>query len=86
MHTVELLELAIEAAERLNFRIRREWMGGAGGGTCQMKGQRWIFLDLAQDASEHLQLLLEVLRSEPAMANLQLDEELRAMVAIRRSA
>jgi len=46
MHTVELLEEAIHMAERAGYKVRQEWMGGCGCGGCEIKGRKWIFLDL----------------------------------------
>ena len=64
MHTVELLEEAIALAERVGFQVRQEWLGGSGGGDCEIKGQKWIFLDLAVGPLDQLELVLETLRRE----------------------
>ena len=47
MHTVELLEYALETARAIGFQIREVWLGGTGGGACVLKGQKWIFLDVS---------------------------------------
>jgi hypothetical protein len=65
MHTVALLEKAIAIAGSLGYQVRQEWLDGAGGGHCQLGGRKWIFLDLSQDAAEHLDRIIEALRSEP---------------------
>jgi hypothetical protein len=64
MHTVDLLEQALGAAEKLGYRIRQEWLGGSGGGGCEIKGQKWIFVDLALDPLDQLEQVAEVLRHE----------------------
>lgn len=71
MNTVERTERALALAEERGFRIRREWLGGAGGGLCQYGGQKWVFLDLAQSAQEQLEQLLEILRDDSAASATQ---------------
>ena len=39
MHTVELLQEAVEAARRLGYEVRQDWLGGDGGGHCIVRGQ-----------------------------------------------
>lgn len=85
MHTVELLEEALTAASRLGFKVRQEWLG-AGGGACEIKGQKWIFLDHGQMPLEQLAVVAAALRGEPGLARLPLGAELRAYLGVRRSA
>jgi hypothetical protein len=61
MHTVERLELALDQARKLGFQIRQEWLE-TGGGVCEFRGQRWLFVDLSQSAVEQLELVREALR------------------------
>ena len=86
MHTVELLEHAVVAAERLGYRIRHDWLGGSAGGACLVGGQKWIFLDLAQGPLENLTSVAEALVGEPGLANLELPSELRSFLDVRKSA
>ena len=86
MHTVELLEEAIAVAERLGYRVRQEWLDGSGGGDCRIKGQKWIFLDLAVGPLDHLDLVLETLRREPEAGSLPMPHALRDLLAMRKSA
>ena len=86
MHTVDILEQALAAARQLGFRIRHEWLGGAGGADCLLKGQKWIFLDLAQTPQEQLEGVLEALQSDPQLTRLQLVPELRGLLDLRRTA
>jgi len=65
MHTVELLEEALLSAQRLGYRVRHEWLGGSGGGGCEIKGQKWLFVDLALGPSEQLEQVLDTLHREP---------------------
>lgn len=68
MHTVDLLEQAIALAESLGYRIRQEWLGGSGGGGCEIRGQRWLFVDLALTPVEQFNQVLEVLQADPQLA------------------
>ena len=86
MHTVDLLEEAVGLAERLGYRIRNEWMGGAGGGGCEIRGHRWILLDLALGPAEQLEQVLATLRREPAVATLPMPQPLRDCLLLRKSA
>lgn len=86
MHTVDLLEQALLTAERIGIRYRQDWLGGGGGGVCELKGQKWIFLDLAQSPAEQLDQVLEALRQDPRVLNLQLSPELRSRLGLRKSA
>lgn len=70
MHTVDLLEQAVALAKALGYRVREEWLGGAGGGGCEIRGQKWIFVDLALTPVEQFTQLLDVLQAHPASARL----------------
>jgi hypothetical protein len=85
MHTVELLEHATTAAQRLGYKIRQEWLGTSGG-ACEIKGQKWIFLDLGSSPLDQLDLVADALRGDPGLARLDLRPELRHFLQVRRSA
>lgn len=85
MHTVELLEHALEAARKLGYRVRQEWLGGPGG-ACELRGQKWLFLDLGLDPGEQLGVVAAALRGEPGAARLDLSPALRQYLNVRRSA
>ena len=88
MHTVEMLDQAVATARRLGFQIRMEWLGGSGGGDCEIKGQRWIFIDLAQTPAEQLDVLLDAIDREAAESVLPLaiQPNLQALLELRKSA
>lgn len=65
MHTLDLMEMAIETAEGLGYEVRREWLGGAAGGRCEFGGKRWIFLDSSLNQLEQLDQLRDALASAP---------------------
>ena len=86
MHTVELLEEAIAAAKRAGYEVREEWLGGTGGGHCEIKGQKCIFLDLAVGPLDQLELVLETLSGEPSIVPLPMSSQLRNLLGLRKIA
>jgi hypothetical protein len=86
MHTVELLEQALGLARHLGYVIRQEWLGGMGGGGCELKGRKVFFFDLSLDAQEQLDLVVETLRHEPGLAKLDLSPELQALLESQKVA
>lgn len=86
MSTVELLERALMAAEELGYRVRHEYLGGVATGVCEMRGQKWLFVDLASNASEQLDQVVASLRGDPALPRLPLPGELRRAFGLRRAA
>ena len=86
MHTVELLEYALSAARQLGYGVRHEWLGGNGGGACLLKGQKWVFLDLAQTPLEQLVDVAMAIRGEPGLDRLDLPPALRSYLLVRKTA
>jgi hypothetical protein len=86
MHTIELLEQALDLARRLGYTIRQEWLAGSGGGGCELKGQKLFFLDLDLSPVEQFDLVLETLRREPEAHKLPMPHELRELLKLRKSA
>ncbi len=88
MHTIELMEQAVVAAESLGYSIREEYLGGVGGGACEIGGKKWIFLDLGLSANDQLGQVIETLQGDPGLFTLDLSPGLcRALdIPVRRSA
>ena len=86
MHTVDLLDQALAVAAKCGYRLRQDWLGGSDGGGCEIKGQKWIFLDLALSPSEQLDVVVAALEHEPALYTLRLSSELSGLLRIRKSA
>ena len=86
MHTVELLEEAIAVAKQAGYQVREEWLGGTGGGGCELRGRKCIFLDLAVGPLDQLDLVLETLRREPSVVPLPMSNHLRSLLGARKSA
>ncbi len=91
MHTVELLEQSLDLAKQLGYLVRQEWLDGNGGGACELKGRKVLFLDLALGPIDQLELVLDALRREPDLADPNLADvpmspPLRELLHSRKSA
>jgi hypothetical protein len=86
MHTVELLEEALEKARQLGFEVRQDWLGGNGGGHCLVRGRKWLLLDLALPQADQFEVVAEALRSESRIAELELSPELAERLDLTRAA
>jgi hypothetical protein len=64
MHTVAMLQEALDTARRLGYEVRQDWLGGDGGGHCLVRGRKWLLLDVAQSADEQLDVVADALRNE----------------------
>jgi hypothetical protein len=88
MHTVEAMDDAVATAQRLGFHIRFDYLGGHGGGDCEIRGQKWIILDLAASPSDQLAQLLDAIQREAnaSVLPLPLKPSLEQLLSQRRSA
>jgi hypothetical protein len=86
MHTVELLQEALDTARRMGYEVRQDWLGGNGGGHCLVRGRKWILLDVAQSADEQLDVVVEALRGEPGAARAVRSPELAQRLNVRVAA
>ena len=86
MHTVELLEEAVAVAEQAGYEVREEWLGGAGGGRCEIRGRKCLFLDLAVGPLDQLEVVRDALRREPNVVPLAMSSHRRSLVGARKSA
>jgi len=86
MHTVVLIANALNLAERLGYVIRQEWLEGNGGGGCELRGRKFLFIDLATSPTDQLEMVLDVLRGESRAAELPMPQELRDVLPLRKSA
>jgi hypothetical protein len=85
MHTVELLDHALEAARRLGFKIRQDWLGGSCG-VCELRGQRWIFVDVSLSPADQLHLVADAIRNEPGLHRMTLPPQLSQLLDLRLTA
>ncbi|MGW8256065.1 MAG: hypothetical protein ACWGMZ_01120 [Thermoguttaceae bacterium] len=86
MHTVELLEHALNLATRLGYHIRQEFLGGSGGGGCVLRGKKILFLDPALDPSDQFDLVLDTLKRDSDALAQSMPDELRDLLTVRKSA
>jgi hypothetical protein len=86
MHTVELLEEATLLASEMGFKIRQEWFGGCAAGACELKGQKWIFIDLALSPRERLEQVLRALREMATLPDLAASAPLQNLLHPRQAA
>lgn len=62
MHSVDILEEALQLASDSGFAVRQEWLGEKGGGACRI-GNHWhLFVDLSLTADEQLRQVIEALQ------------------------
>ncbi|MBI4718801.1 MAG: hypothetical protein HY763_13420 [Planctomycetes bacterium] len=80
------LELLYELLGRLEVEVRRESMGGAGGGVCTLRGRRVLFVDLDADAATCVEAALAALASDSRADTLFLPPALRERVDRLRAA
>ncbi|HRE99660.1 MAG TPA: hypothetical protein PLI18_04020 [Pirellulaceae bacterium] len=86
MHTLDLMEQAVEAARAMGYGVRREWLGGASGGRCEFGGRRWIFLDLSLNQLEQLDQLRDALATAPERFSVALGGTIEAFLGEDRRA
>lgn len=83
MDSVQRFEAAAALAKKLGYRVRHECLDGAGGGSCEVRGQKWIFIDLTLSPAEQLEQLLEVLEAD---SQVSMPADLAGRPVIRRAA
>jgi hypothetical protein len=86
MHTVELLNEAVQVARKVGYEVKQDWLGGNGGGHCLVRGRKWILLDLAQTVDEQLDVVTEALRGESGAADAVKSTELAQRLRVCRAA
>ncbi len=62
MNVVVKLEKTLEVIRSCGYEIHFDWFGGTGGGACELGGRRCLFLDLAMNADEHLEVAESLLQ------------------------
>lgn len=77
MDVASQIDALVELAGRLGVEIRRENMGGTGGGLCRLKGRQVLFLDLDADPATRLDLCVAALSSFPGIQDMYLAPEIR---------
>ena len=83
MHVVDALEDSLRLAKQIGYRIRQEWLGGSGGGGCEIRGQKCLFLDLSLGPDEQLDQVLDTLKHDPALADAEVPSKLRPLLTTK---
>lgn len=86
MHTVELLNEAVDTARRLGYEVRQDWLGGNGGGHCLVRGRKWLLLDMAQTAEEQLHIVADALRGDAGVTKAIRSPELAKRLSMQKVA
>lgn len=86
MHTVEMLEQALDLAVQLGYTVRQECFAGGGGGACQLKGRKFLFIDIDLGPEERLEQVAAALRHEPNVLTFPVPRELGELLQVRKIA
>jgi hypothetical protein len=86
MHTVELLDEAVALAIECGFGVRQEWFGGTHAGACEIKGHRWLFIDLALNPREQLEQVLDALCEFADFPQSSLSPQLQTLLKMHKAA
>ena len=86
MHSVELLQEALQAARGLGYDVRQDWLGVDGGGHCLVRGRRLLLLDVAQTPEEQLDVVADALLGEEAFKSLRISRKLAERLELRAAA
>jgi hypothetical protein len=62
MHRIEMLRAGLRTLKNHGIQIREEYLGGNRGAFCEIKGQKQVFLDLADSIDDQLALIIETLQ------------------------
>ena len=80
MDTQAQLDGVVELFDRLEIDVRREHLGGDGGGLCQAQGKRMVFIDLDADHVTQLMWSVQALASLPELATMHVAPVLRELI------
>ena len=80
MRTLELLDYLIELARRLGFEIREEWLDGQGGGACEIKGHKVLFVDQSLPPADRVEQVARSIKGCEELARVYVLPEARALL------
>lgn len=63
--------------ERLEIDVRQERLGGDGGGLCQVRGRRIVFVDMDADPATRLERAIQALAALPELEDLFIPPTIR---------
>lgn len=74
------LDEFIELCRRLGLEVRKEQLGGTGGGLCSVHGRRVLFIDLDADVATRLDRCLAALATVPEVDSIFITPALRERI------
>ena len=80
MRTLELLDYMTELARRIGYDVREEWLDGVGGGACELKGRRVLFVDQSLPPSERVEQVARALKGRDDLAGIYVLPEARLVL------
>jgi hypothetical protein len=78
--TTTQFNAVVDLFGRLGVQVRREHLGGRGGGLCQVHGHRVIFVDLDADAATQMEVCVRALSSLPELETVYVPPVLRELI------
>ena len=86
MYSADLMESALKFAKSQGYSIRYEWFGGNGGGSCEISGKKWMFIDLALNTVDQCDLVIQCLQADKAIQTSPIPAPLRKYLAQDKAA
>ncbi|MHC4122844.1 MAG: hypothetical protein ACYSSI_04660 [Planctomycetota bacterium] len=80
MNTQQILEELLGLLEVEGIKVRREPLGGGGGGFCAIKGERTFFVDTQSTATETAVLCAKAITKVADVENIYLRPEIRQFI------
>ena len=77
MELAAQIDALVELAIRLGVEVRREHLGGGGGGLCTLRGRKVLFIDLDADPATRLEQSLAGMRLLPGTGDIFMPPEIR---------
>ena len=78
-----LIEELVGLLEKNGYVIRRESLGGGGGGLCRMKNEMIFFLDTDSPSMETAQICADAVRELVDLDNVYIRPEVRELIESR---
>ncbi len=73
-------DIILRLFEQLGVEVRQERLGGAGGGLCQLRGRRVVFVDLDADAATRIDRCIKALATVPEASSVFVNPNLREQI------
>jgi len=77
MELAAQIDAVVEVVLRHGVEVRREHLGGGGGGLCTLRGRKVLFIDMDADPATRLEQSLAGMRLLPGVADIFMPPEIR---------